>query len=81
MAYVIGVAEPVSILVNTFGTGKIPDQELSKKVRDNFPLKPADIIKHLGLLSPIYLATATYGHFGRPEFSWERTDKVVDLLR
>lgn len=78
IAYVIGKAEPTSIHVDTFGTGKRKDEELEKVVKDNFDLTPAGIIKHLNLLRPIYLKTATYGHFGREPkdgyFPWERTD-------
>lgn len=82
LAYSIGVAEPVSILVETFGTGKLPEEKLVQLVRQHFPLKPAEIISHLKLLRPIYRKTAAYGHFGReePEFTWEMTDKV-DALR
>jgi S-adenosylmethionine synthetase len=83
LAYAIGVAEPVSVLVDTFGTGNVGDDKIAKAVRDIFDLKPAGIIKMLGLKKPIYQRTASYGHFGRvPEgdfFSWERTDKVGDL--
>lgn len=81
LAYSIGVAEPVSILVETFGTGKIPQEKLVALVRQHFPLKPADIISQLKLLRPIYKKTAAYGHFGReePEFTWEMTDKVAAL--
>jgi S-adenosylmethionine synthetase len=83
LAYAIGIAEPVSVLVDTFGTGNVDDAKISKAVRDIFDLKPAGIIKALGLKKPIYQRTASYGHFGRvPEgdhFSWERTDKVADL--
>ncbi len=83
IAYAIGVAEPVSIMVDTFGTGKISDEKLVHIVREIFPLKPADIIKHLDLLRPIYKKTAAYGHFGRtePEFTWERIDKVKELKK
>jgi S-adenosylmethionine synthetase len=83
LAYAIGVAEPVSVLVDTFGTGTIPEDRIAKLVRDTFELKPAGIIETLGLKRPIYRRTASYGHFGRvPEghhFTWERTDKVSDL--
>src|SRR5258706_12712462 len=82
LAYAIGVAEPVSVLVDTFGTGNVDDAKISKAVRDIFDLKPAGIIRTLGLKKPIYQRTASYGHFGRtPDgdfFSWERTDKVGD---
>ena len=82
LAYCIGVAEPVSILVNTFGTNKIPEEKIEQLVRDNFPLRPADIISHLKLKRPIYKKTAAFGHFGRddPDFTWEATDKV-DVLK
>jgi S-adenosylmethionine synthetase len=83
LAYAIGVAEPVSVLVDTFGTGEVPDAQLAKLVREVFELKPAGIIEALGLKRPIYRRTASYGHFGRvpdgPYFSWERTDRVGDL--
>ena len=83
VAYVIGRAEPVSVLVQTFGTGKLPDEKLEKIIRKHFPLKPAEIIKHLKLKRPIYKKTAAYGHFGRtePEFTWEKTDKVNVLKK
>jgi len=82
LAYAIGVADPVSVLVHCFGTNKIPEEKISELARKHFPLKPADIIKELNLRRPIYKKTATYGHFGRnePEFTWEKTDKV-DVLR
>ena len=82
LAYAIGVAEPVSVFVNTFGTGKIPDDKLMEIVRETFPLTPNRIIKHLKLRRPIYQLTAAYGHFGREldEFTWEKTDKV-DILK
>ncbi len=81
LAYSIGVAEPVSVLVETFGTGKLPHQALEKLVRDHFELRPKGIIKHLDLKRPIYRKTAAYGHFGRedPDFTWEKTDKVEAL--
>ena len=81
LAYAIGVAEPVSVLVNTEGTGRVNDTQLSKLVRDNFELTPRGIIDELQLRRPIYKATAAYGHFGRVEdgFSWERTDKAETL--
>lgn len=79
LAYAIGVAEPVSIYINTYGTSKIASLDLEKAVRKSFPLKPLDLISHLDLLQPIYRKTAAYGHFGREEFSWEKTDKVEVL--
>ena len=82
LAYAIGVAEPVSILVQTFGTGKVPDEKLAAAVPQVFDCRPAAIIEDLDLLKPIYCATAAYGHFGRTEtsFTWERTDRVNQLL-
>jgi len=81
LAYAIGVAEPVSLMVTTFGTGKIPDERLAELVRRLFPTKPADIIRELNLLRPIYRKTASGGHFGREEaeFTWERTDRAEAL--
>ena len=79
LAYGIGVAEPVSVFVDTFGTGTVPDESLEKAVRNIFPLVPSGIIEHLDLLKPVYRATAAYGHFGRKGFSWEKTDKVKEL--
>ncbi len=81
LAYAIGVAEPVSVLVDTFGTGKLPSGELQELVRANFQLTPKGIIESLDLRRPIYRQTAAYGHFGRhePEFTWEKTDKAVLL--
>jgi len=82
VAYAIGVADPVSLLVNTFDTGKIPEEDVENIVRKNFNMRPSAIISHLDLKKPIYRKTATYGHFGRnePEFRWENTDKA-NLLR
>ena len=81
VAYAIGVARPVSIFVETFGTGRIADDKLAKLVEKHFDLRPKGIIKALDLLRPIYFKTAAYGHFGRdePEFSWEATDKAAAL--
>ena len=81
LAYAIGVAEPVSVLVDTFGTGLIPEEEIARRVRANFELRPAGIIRSLDLLRPIYQATAAYGHFGRTpaSFTWEKLDKVDAL--
>ncbi|HEY8034937.1 MAG TPA: methionine adenosyltransferase [Methylobacter sp.] len=81
VSYAIGVAEPTSITVETFGTGKISEDRLVQIVRDNFDLRPKGLIAMLGLLKPIYQTTAAYGHFGRTEdsFSWEKTDKVDAL--
>ena len=82
LAYAIGVAQPVSVLVETFGTGVRPDAELSALVRRCFDLRPAAIIETLDLRRPIYQATASYGHFGRPDLDlpWERTDRIDQLL-
>ncbi|MFS0674408.1 methionine adenosyltransferase [Ornithinibacillus sp. 179-J 7C1 HS] len=82
LAYAIGVAEPVSIAINTFGTGEVSEEELVNAVRDIFDLRPAGIIRMLDLQNPIYKQTAAYGHFGRTdvEFPWEKTDKVEALL-
>ena len=81
LAYAIGIAEPVSVMVNAFGTGKIPSNEIARVVREEFDMRPRSIIETLDLLRPIYLKTAAYGHFGRelPEFTWERTDRVEAL--
>ena len=81
VAYAIGVAEPVSIMVETFGTGKVPNTALEAMIRRHFDFTPIGIIKYLDLRRPIYRKTAAYGHFGRtePEFSWERTNRVKDL--
>jgi S-adenosylmethionine synthetase len=76
------VAEPISVFVTTFGTGKVPDEKIMEIVKKTFDLRPGMIIKRLDLLRPIYRKTACYGHFGRnePEFTWEKTD-VADQLR
>ena len=83
LAYAIGVAQPVSVLVETFGTGKLPDERLSALVMRCFDLRPAAIIRQLDLRRPIYRQTAAYGHFGRPELDlpWERVDRVDELLK
>jgi S-adenosylmethionine synthetase len=83
LAYVIGVAEPVCVDVNTFGTGKVPEERLMELVRKRFELTPQGMIKALNLLRPIYEKTAAYGHFGREEeeFTWERKDKAKDLKK
>ncbi|MGA9520129.1 MAG: methionine adenosyltransferase [Myxococcaceae bacterium] len=82
VTYAIGVADPVSVMVETFGTCTVPEQKIAQAVRQVFGLKPREIVEHLDLLRPIYQKTAAYGHFGRPEkeFTWERTDKK-DALR
>jgi len=81
LAYAIGVAQPVSVLVTSFGTGALSDERLSALVRDRFDCRPARLIEQLDLLRPIYRQTAAYGHFGRtePEFTWERTDVAAEL--
>ncbi|MDT8421606.1 MAG: methionine adenosyltransferase [Desulfuromonadales bacterium] len=81
LAYAIGVAEPVSVMINTFGTGKIPSDRIAEVARAEFDMRPAAIIEQLDLLRPIYKKTAAYGHFGRelPEFKWEMTDRVESL--
>jgi S-adenosylmethionine synthetase len=83
IAYVIGRAEPVSVNVDTFGTGKISSERLVKLVRENFDLTPKGIIETLDLRKPIYRKTAAYGHFGRENmgFTWEKTDKAAILAR
>jgi S-adenosylmethionine synthetase len=83
VSYAIGVAEPISVLVSTEGTGQISDDKLSDLVREHFPLTPRGIIEHLNLRRPIYRETARHGHFGRelPNFTWERTDKADTLKR
>jgi S-adenosylmethionine synthetase len=83
LAYAIGVAEPVSVMVDTFGTGKIDEKKLEELVRAHFPLKPAAIINYLNLKRPIFKKTAAYGHFGRnePEFTWERTNRAEALKK
>lgn len=83
IAYAIGVAEPVSVMVDTFGTEKIAPEKIAELIKENFKMKPADIIKTLDLLRPIYRKTAANGHFGRnePEFTWERTDKAAALKK
>jgi S-adenosylmethionine synthetase len=81
LAYAIGVSDPVSVSVDTHGTGKLPDERLCELVKELFPLTPSGIIKYLDLRRPIYRLTAAGGHFGRcePEFTWEKTDRVADL--
>jgi S-adenosylmethionine synthetase len=81
LAYAIGVAEPVSLLIETYGTGSVPDNKLEAMVRNTFNLTPRGIIDSLDLRRPIYRKTAAYGHFGRaePEFTWERIDQIQKL--
>lgn len=83
LAYAIGVADPVSVMIETNGTGRVPDSRLTEIVKKIFPLKPRGIIDDLKLLRPIYLKTAAYGHFGRnePEFTWEKTNRAAELAR
>ena len=83
LSYAIGVAHPTSIMVDTFGTGKIADDKLVDVIRENFDLRPAGIIKMLDLRKPIYKQTAAYGHFGRTdiELPWERIDRVEQLKK
>jgi len=82
VAYTIGVAEPVSLMVDTFGTGKIPADRIAEIIREAFSFKPANMIKHLRMLRPIFRKTACHGHFGRsdPDFTWEKTD-MIDTIR
>jgi S-adenosylmethionine synthetase len=80
LGYCIGLADPVSVMTNTYGTGKLPDETLAKLVRRVFPLSPYGIIEHLKLRRPVYCPTAAYGHFGRKEFAWERVDAAAELL-
>ena len=82
ISYAIGVANPISISAETFGTNKVPDSTINSLMEKHFDLRPGAIIRHLDLRRPIYSRTAAYGHFGRPEedFPWERTDKA-DVLR
>ena len=81
VAYAIGVAKPVSVKINTFGTGKLKDEEIADIVVKEFDLRPMAIIEKLQLNNPVYKKTASYGHFGKPEFSWEQIDKAEDLKK
>ena len=83
LAYAIGIANPVSVLIDTFGTNKIPEEKIEELIQKHFKLKPAEIIETLNLRRPIFEKTAAYGHFGRnePEFTWEKTDKANDLKK
>ena len=81
VAYAIGVARPVSLFVNTKGTGKLSDEKIADIISKEFDMRPYSIIKTLDLRRPIYEATAAYGHFGRPEFPWEKLDRVDDLKK
>jgi S-adenosylmethionine synthetase len=82
VAYAIGVAEPVSVMVDTFGTGQVPDEEIAERIRRAIDLRPRAIIDRLKLRRPVYAKTTNYGHFGRedPDFTWEKTD-CVDALK
>ena len=83
LAYAIGIANPVSVLIDTFGTNKLPEEKIEELIQKHFKLKPAEIIETLNLRRPIFEKTASYGHFGRnePEFTWEKTDKSNDLKK
>jgi S-adenosylmethionine synthetase len=83
LSYAIGVAEPISVFVDTFGTGKISDEKILEIIRGNFDMRPGAIIRDLELRNPVYKQVASYGHFGRPDLdlSWERTDKADQLKR
>ena len=83
LAYAIGIAEPVSVMVDTFGTGEVPEETISSAIREVFDLRPSGIIRTLDLLKPIYKYTASYGHFGRVDenHTWEKTDKVEQLKK
>jgi S-adenosylmethionine synthetase len=79
VAYAIGVAQPVGVHINTFGTGKVSDDKLERYILDHFDMRPKALIDELDLLRPIYKPTAAYGHFGRAEFSWENTDRAAEM--
>ena len=79
VSYAIGVAKPTSVTVETFGTNKVPEEKIAAAVSKNFDLRPYGIVKMLDLLKPVYRKTASYGHFGRSEFSWEKTDRAEAL--
>ena len=81
VSYAIGVAQPTSVMVETYGTGKVPNEVLTQLVLDHFDLRPKGIVQMLDLLRPVYSKTAAYGHFGRdePEFTWEAADKAAAL--
>jgi len=83
ISYAIGVAQPVSVMVNTFGTGKLPDEKILELVKKYFDMRPKAIIEHLNLLRPIYRKAAVFGQFGRddPDFTWERTDTAETLRK
>ena len=79
VSYAIGIADPTSISVNTFGTGKISEEQILRLIREKFDLRPKGLIAMLDLLKPIYQETAAYGHFGREQFPWEKIDKIEEL--
>jgi S-adenosylmethionine synthetase len=79
LAYAIGVPDPVSVMIETFGTGKVPEAKIAEAVRKVFELDPSGIIRTLDLKKPVYQKTASYGHFGRDIFSWEKTNKAAEL--
>jgi S-adenosylmethionine synthetase len=79
IAYAIGVAQPVGVHVNTFGTGKVDETVLEKYIQTEFDMRPKAIIEQLDLLKPVYKKTAAYGHFGRDEFSWEKTPRAAKM--
>jgi len=81
VAYAIGVANPVSVFVDSHGTGKVDDEKLVEIVKNEFDLRPYSIIKALGLRKPVFAQTAAYGHFGRDGFAWEQTDKAESLKK
>ena len=81
LAYAIGVPYPVSVMVETFGTGVVPDEKITAAIKEVFDCTPSGIIRTLDLKRPIYQATSAYGHFGRPEFSWEKTDRIEALKK
>ena len=81
LAYAIGVPFPVSVMIDTFNTAKVPEANIEAAAKEVFDLSPAGIIKTLDLRRPVYRKTASYGHFGRSEFSWEKTDKAGDLKK
>ncbi len=81
VSYAIGIAKPLSVLVDCFGTNKIPEEKIEEAIKKVFSLKPAEIIRTLDLKKPVYAKTASYGHFGRSEFSWEKIDKVEELRK
>jgi len=81
LAYAIGVPFPVSVMIDTFGTSSVPEQKIEDAVKKTFDLTPSGIIKMLDLRRPIYRKTASYGHFGRGEFPWEKTDKAEELKK